>query len=284
MKRTVEKEQYFTSPELASQCIEFARGLLDFDSYNHIVEPSAGGGAFFERLPANRRIGLDIEPQHEEIERADFLRWEPPLFAGPILTIGNPPFGQRAAIAVKFLDHACRFSEAVAFILPRSFNKYTFQNRIDPYFHLLGSFNCDEFHSTDGEVVTVKTTFQVWRRQSTKRKQLELRSTHSDFDMLHCHLSRTTPERLAQIREDYPFTVPQVGANFSPRESSSVDRGSHWFIRPNVAGVRERFERMDFSFLKDMNTAHTSLSKRDIVLAYEKVVSDELRPSGQVHA
>jgi hypothetical protein len=42
-----------------------------------------------------------------------------------------------------------------------------------------------------------------------------------------------------------------------------------------VPGVRERFERLDFGFLDGMNTAHTSLSKKDIIAAYEKVVADE---------
>lgn len=271
MKRTVGREQYFTDPNLAARCIEHAGSLIAFEDYSHIIEPSAGDGAFFDLLPADRRIGVDIDPRHPDIRRADFLMWTPPVMAGPILTIGNPPFGQRAALAFDFLDRACRFSDTVAFILPRSFNKYTFQNRVDTNFHLIGSFDCEEFVRLDGERQSVRTVFQVWQRRDVERERIHHPDRHPDFEMRHGHLSRTSPERLAELRAAYSFTIAQVGARFRPRDVETVTKGSHWFIRPNVPGVRERFELLDFSFLDGMNTAHKSLSKRDIVCAYERV-------------
>lgn len=275
MKRTVRKEQYFTSPALAARCVEYAKELLDFSRFDYIVEPSAGAGAFFELLPTDRRMGIDLEPLGDSIVQADFLLWEPPLCNGPILTIGNPPFGQRAALAVAFLQHACRFSDAVAFILPRSFNKYTFQNRLHPNFHLVGSFLCEEFRTVEGGEVTINTVFQVWERRSCEREQVSLRSVHPDFEMRHCHLSRTSSETFEHVCDEYEFSIPQVGSNFSPRHPAELTKGSHWFVSPNVPGVRERFERLDFGFLDDMNTAHKSLSKKDIILAYELVVAEE---------
>lgn len=278
MKRTVEHEQFFTRGDLAERCVRFASELLDLDRFDHIVEPSAGAGAFFHRLPEERRIGLDIEPLAPGIQEADFLSWEPPSFSGPILTIGNPPFGQRAALAFEFLERACRYSDAVAFILPRSFNKYTFQNRVHSRFHLAGSFDCEEFHSAQGRRLEVRTVFQVWERRSTERPKVELRSTHAHFDMCHRHLSRTAPDDLARIRDEYEFAIAQVGASFAPREPDTLTKGSHWFISPNVPGVRARFGKLDFGFLDGMNTAHKSLSKKDIVMAYEKVLVDERSP------
>lgn len=275
MKRQVEMEQYFTAPDLAARCVEFAQKLLDWKLYEHIIEPSAGDGAFLRLLPEDRRIGLDIEPGDPEIARADYLRWTPPLMCGPLLTIGNPPFGQRAALAVAFLQKACQYSDAVAFILPRSFNKYTFQNRVDANFHLRGSLDCEDFLTTDGDKRTVKTVFQVWEQSDVPRLPVVLATSHADFEMKHCHLSRVTADGLAVLRSEYAFTIAQVGANFRPRDVDEVAKGSHWFIRPNVAGVRERFERLDFSFLDGMNTAHKSLSKKDIIRAYDEQVENE---------
>jgi hypothetical protein len=63
-----------------------------------------------------------------------------------------------------------------------------------------------------------------------------------------------------------------VGAAFRPRDSAEIDKGSWWFIQPKVGGVRERFELLDFTFVEGMNTAHQSLSKRDIIRAYQVVV------------
>lgn len=274
-KRTVVDEQIYTAPRLAARCMERVRDRVDLASFDVIVEPCAGAGAFFDLLPADRRVGIDIDPRSPGIERADFRTWEPPSACGPILTVGNPPFGQRGALAVEFLNRACGFSEVVAFILPRSFQKYTFQDRVHPSFHLVDAMECDEFVDTDGQPVRVNAVFQIWEKRATPRLADRPPAAHPDFDMCHRHLSRTTPEDLARIRQEFAFSIPQVGSSFSPRDPQKSTRGSHWFIKPNAPGVRERFEQLDFSFLDGMNTAHRSLSKRDIVRAYQAVVDAE---------
>lgn len=76
---------------------------------------------------------------------------------------------------------------------------------------------------------------------------------------------------LIKLRNEYDFTIPQVGT-FTLKDSDVVDRGSHWFIQPCSPVVREIFERLDFTFLAGMNTAHASLSKADIVQAYEQAL------------
>jgi hypothetical protein len=203
------------------------------------------------------------------IERGDFLTWDwLRLPIGRTLVIGNPPFGQRAALAFDFIERASIFADAIAFILPRSFNKWTFQNRFPSYFHLLLSQECEDFTIDDGKPHQVKTVFQVWERQRTTRPKIQVEASHPDFQMRHAHLSRTSPEMIKRLREEYAFSIPQVGANFKPRDSDTVDRGSHWFIQPNTDDVRTIFELLDFSFLDGKNTAHKSLSKADIIQAY----------------
>ncbi|MDQ1680098.1 MAG: hypothetical protein QOI42_957 [Frankiaceae bacterium] len=275
MKRAVDKEQFFTDRALAQRCVAFTADLLPLDSFAAIVEPSAGDGAFFDVLPPDRRVGLDIDPRADGIERADFLSWSPAV-EGPVLTIGNPPFGARGALAIAFLRHACSFSDAVAFVLPRSFNKYTFQDRVPDRFHLAGSFDCEEEFTIAGAAPrSVRTVFQVWQRRETERTRPRRAATHPDFDMRHCHLSRVSAAELESLRAAYPFAIAQVGSDFRPRPAATVVRGSHWFIRPAHAEVERRFARLDFGFLAGMNTAHTSLSKRDIVAAYQAVVDGE---------
>lgn len=267
MKRTVLTERYFTPPDLARRCVGLVAARFGLETFDLVVEPSAGEGAFFDLLPPSTRLGIDVDP-YPGLLRGDFLAWRPDGGRGRVLTVGNPPFGQRAALAVDFLDHACSFSDVVAFILPRSFNKYTFQDRVRRDFHLVDSFDCDEFVGPDGSPKRVRAVFQVWERRDHLREMVALPGSHPDFEMRHGHLSRLSEVELAGLRRDYEFTVPQVGMDFRPRPVDTVTRGSHWFIRPNVPGVRERFERLDFSFLDGMNTAHKSLSKRDIVAAY----------------
>jgi hypothetical protein len=275
VKRTVRGEAYWTGPDLAERCVEFAAGLLGLDRFALLVEPSAGRGAFLTLLPPDRRVALDLDPRHPEIRRGDFLSWSPPPRTGATLTIGNPPFGQRAALAMAFILRAAAYSDAFAFVLPRSFNKYTFQDRVPGDFHLVGSFDCDDFCAEDGRPKRVRAVFQVWERRAYPRPRLDPAAEHPHFAMRHRHLSRTSPAQLGEIRAAFDFAIAQVGVDFRPKDVQLVTRGSHWFIRPLVPGVRRRFDALDFGFLANMNTAHTSLSKRDIVRAYQAVLDAE---------
>lgn len=271
-KRSVTDEAYFTSPVLARTSIALVHEHFPLDTFELIVEPSAGDGAFLDALPVDRRVGIDINPRRSDLVERDFLRWFPDDPTQRILVIGNPPFGQRAALAIRFMAHAATFADVIAFILPRSFNKDTFQNRVPSDFHLVASRDCDDVFAIEGRDHHVRTVFQIWERRDEQRIPSTRNSEHPHFRMRHAHLSRVSADELARLRAEYEFTIPQVGAQFRPREVSVVDKGSHWFIQPLVPGVRDVFETLDFSFLANMNTAHTSLSKADIVQAYETAV------------
>ena len=274
MKRTVVNEAYFTSSQVAEQCVDFVDHTYALDSFDLIVEPSAGDGAFLRLLPEDKRIGLDIAPQEPHVVQTDFLDWLPG-HSGRILTVGNPPFGARASLAVKFIEHAAKYSEVIAFILPMSFNKYTFTNRVPLNFHLVDSMNISDVFSLDGNDVPVNTVFQIWQKRDVLRaKQIGARS-HPDFEMRHAHLSRVSPLQLQDLRQGYDFAIAQVGNNFAPRDTSELTKGSYWFIKAKCSDVQERFEALDFAFLDGMNLAHKSLSKADIIAAYETVVQSQ---------
>lgn len=52
---------------------------------------------------------------------------------------------------------------------------------------------------------------------------------------------------------------------------------SKWLLADSWhARHSKRCERLDFSFCENLNTAHTSLSKQDIVRAYQKVLDNEV--------
>ncbi len=291
MKRIVGKEQYFTPDDVARSCVERVDRLFAVSGFDRIIEPSAGDGAFLRHLPPTT-IAVDIEPQSESMVRADFVTWAPPPLPRPdarTLVIGNPPFGQRAALAMAFILHAAEFADVVAFILPMSFNKYTFQDRVPRNFHLVESTNLTVAYDVSAadvagpgtpdapRTITVNTVFQVWEKRPELRAVTPRVSVHPDFTMKHAHLAWTTEAQRQVLRDTHDFAIAQVGANFAPKDVDAVTKGSHWFVRGLVPGVREVFERLDFSHLAGMNTAHTSLSKRDIIEAYSRAL--ETRPS-----
>jgi len=275
MKRTVDKEQYFTPKEMAAQCLQLVDRHFKLADFDLIIEPSAGGGAFFSLLPQFTRLGIDIDPQIDGLIQTDFLSWRPQaLHTDKILVVGNPPFGQRAALAIDFIEHSCAFADVFAFILPRSFKKYTFQNRVPLNFHLVDFSSVDHFLDADGCPRKVNAVFQIWEKRGTPRTPVLPPDSHPDFEMRHAHLSRVKPAELDHLRTHFEFAIAQVGSQFTPRDVGDLRKGSYWFVRSNTTGVKERFEQLDFSFLDDMNTAHKSLSKRDIIHAYMVVTGE----------
>jgi hypothetical protein len=285
MKRIVETEAYYTSDSLANKCVDLLRTLEPIERFSYILEPSAGAGAFLRALPGVRIHAIDIEPRGAGIERSDFFWFEPPLFKPNILVIGNPPFGQRGALVMRFMDRAMEFASTVAFILPRSFKKHTFLNRVDRAFHLAAQIDCSDFVTPEGTPIEVRCVFQVWQRRHDLRPLVELPTTHPHFEMRHFHLSRTSPKSFAEAALNYDFAIAQVGANFIPKDIRGLTEGSQWFIKALAPGVLDVFRRLDFSFLDGLNTAHKSLSKRDIISAYItalKLWNRGRKPSGGV--
>ena len=265
-KREVVLDQFFTPPELVSKCVQELEQLVDLNSFDQILEPSAGSGRFLDCLPLHT-VGIDIEPQDSRVSRQDFFNWSCPL-STKLLVVGNPPFGQRGALAIRFIDHAMIFADTVAFILPRSFNKFTFQNRINQNFHLTHSSNHSGIFDYEGEEATVAVVFQVWQKSTQKRNLSKPPEAHPHFHMKHAHLSRTDSHKRTELCNFADLALPQVGAKFIPVDPTTVTKGSYWFIKLADGAMREAFDDLDFSFLEGMNTAHTSLAKADIVKAY----------------
>ena len=170
------KEQFYTTPKLASHCFNIFNKIssnlgINLDEYT-FLEPSAGSGAFFDLMPTDRRIGLDISPSakaSKDITKIDYFDWVPP--DTKIVVIGNPPFGLRGHLALKFINKSVAFADLIGFILPQLFNsdgKGASQKRISPYLRLAHTedLSGNSFLLPNGSLVNVRTIFQVWSRIS----------------------------------------------------------------------------------------------------------------------
>jgi len=274
-KRKVSLEQYFTTRDLAGKCVKVVSSHFPLDNFGLIFEPSAGDGVFLEFLPKSTQFAIDIDPKREDIIKSDFLQQNMHEGYSRVLTIGNPPFGQRGSLAMKFIKKAATFSDVIAFILPRSFQKDTFINSIPANFHPVDSFLCEDFRLPDNTPVKIKCVFQIWERRDKPRVINQRPTSHPDFALVHAHISRISPNHLSNLQDGSDLAIAQVGANFKPKSPMEVTAGSYWFVRCNADGARERFDKLDFSFLDNMNSSFKSLSKKDIVQAYQSVVDSE---------
>ena len=122
-------DQYFTKPEIVRHCLA---ALGDLDRYDLVVEPSAGNGVFLNKVTHKNKIGLDIDPQHEEVIQADWFEYNVPSRYERVLVVGNPPYGQYHKLSSAFIQRAMSFENVctIAFILPNVYRKHTRQRII----------------------------------------------------------------------------------------------------------------------------------------------------------
>ncbi len=171
--REIGLDQYNTLPTVAEYCWDSFQKFLKADgtilkNYK-IIEPSAGTGAFYNLLPKNKRIGIDVEKFNKEYIQQDFLTWSPNNTNDrPCVAIGNPPFGYRGWLALSFLNKASEFCEYVGFILPMSFQsdgKGSPKNRVKGMTLVHSeALSGDIFVEPNGEKIQVNTLWQIWKK------------------------------------------------------------------------------------------------------------------------
>ncbi len=171
--REVGLDQYNTLPKVAEYCWNSFQKFLKNDGASiknyKIVEPSAGTGSFYNLLPKNNRIGIDVEKFNKEYIQQDFLTWMPNnTDQRPCIAIGNPPFGYRGWLALAFLNRAAEFCDYVGFILPMSFQS---DGKGSPKNRVIGmtlvhseKLSGDLFVLPNGEHVQVNTLWQIWKK------------------------------------------------------------------------------------------------------------------------
>jgi hypothetical protein len=163
-----EKDQFFTDKETARYCydkaIEIIAPLCNLGDYT-FIEPSAGDGSFYNIMPTMQRIGVDIEPKCDGVVQSDFLKWTPDTTKN--ICIGNPPFGLRGHLALKFINHAAQFSDFVCFVLPQLFDsngKGSCKSRVKGMNLIHSEVIDSSFYYPGGKDVEVNCVFQVWSK------------------------------------------------------------------------------------------------------------------------
>ena len=277
-------DQFYTKPQIAVGCLADLAGVLpdlDLPQDPLFVEPAAGAGAFFLRLPPARRIGLDIAPACPEVQSQDFFGWEGPPSADRrgIVVVGNPPFGKRGRLALRFLRRAATFADTIAFIVPLNFRKFPVHRRIPPGYRwvLARSLPEDAFELPDGTPYLVRTEFQVWTRRPSPHRDRRLARPepirHPDFLIWQYNNTR---EALKVFREDFEFAIPCQGwQDYTRRETDpeACERHKQWMlIRPRTALARKRLlTGIDYGALARRNaTRIPGFRKGDLVREYTR--------------
>lgn len=82
---------------------------LELNRGNHYLEPAVGSGNLLKLIPNESVIVYDLYPDNNEIIPTDFLSVN--LEYNDYITIMNPPYGKQCSLAVKFFNHAAKYSK-----------------------------------------------------------------------------------------------------------------------------------------------------------------------------
>ncbi len=268
--------QYYTKPEIAKMCVT----NVDISRYDFIVEPSAGYGDFLRLLPESKAYGLDIDPKLDSIDRGNFFEYHFDNTSDKkVAVIGNPPFGKNSKLAVKFFEHAAKYADKIAFILPRTFRKATITNRINLNFWLEKEIVLPEnsfyIENLDGsrEDYDVPCVFQVWAKSDQSRPKISEPLTHPDFEFVN-RSSADIMIRRVGVQAGKVFD--KVGPDEQGQKTAS-----HYFIKLKESRARDVFKAMwnrEFKPSVDPNrmgfkydtSGNPSISKTELVKTYSK--------------
>jgi hypothetical protein len=272
-KRKNLKDQYYTRADIAKMCVEIIKNCVPNFKDHFWLEPSAGKGAFLDAAPSEvEKKGFDIEPRRTDIETADFLNWLPLSTIKPILVFGNPPFGKQASLARAFIRKACQFADIVAFILPRSFMKPSMYSAFPLSFRCLQTTELPlESFEINGQAYSVPCIFQIWKRGSEPRLVTPKIANQGFSYVKHTETHHIVMKRVGFCAGK--CSVPSE-ANPSPH--------SHYFLRLEdgyIPRIAEIIEKINYISFPNNTTGPRSLSKSEINLVLNGIVSNLLTPS-----
>lgn len=271
-------DKYYTKSCVAKECIETVNRKFHFDTvFDIILEPAAGNGSFSKLLPSffnGTVLAYDIAPEDDTIETQDFLQLSPEkikeLTTQRTLVISNVPFGKQSSLAKKFIRQSCRFAKVLAFILPRSFKKESFQKTFPLDWHcvLEEDLKKNSF-KVNGEDYDVPCVFQVWEQSKVNRE-------------IHKNI---IPSGYNFVKKEQPHDLIVRRVGFYAGKTHMVDatktfsKESHYFIKllsclDRAEEIVQRMNEHEWHF--DNHVGPRSIAKTELIPVLNDVIREVL--------
>ena len=256
-RRVTGKEQYYTPTETAIALVSELMYLVPDLANRTILEPAGGTGAFIEAaraVGATKFVAFDIEPKHIDVSPGDFLLQDLSL-AGAV-ALSNPPFGRNNSLSIPFFNRAAEHCHYIAFIVPRSWRKWSVTNRLNRNFHLVADHDLqldyvDAAGARLSERKRLATCFQIWERRSELRPLIAV----ADQGLI----TKTTPDSA-----DVALTIFGYGCGTVRTEFERKPNSTRMFLKLNHPDALASLQTADFArFFR--NTAYTeALSLQEV--------------------
>ena len=223
----IKNDKYYTSPKLAEYCVRKTKDSVGRENITEYVEPSAGSGVFLEYFD-KPYIAYDIEPDNDKIIKADWLMVDLDYKAGRCI-IGNPPFGNKNTLSVKFYKKSVQLCDYIAFILPIS----QFNNNQQMFeFDLIYSEDLGLQHYSDRDL---HCCFNIYKRPThgiNKKKDYTLKD-------VTIKENRRTGQQIDN--NDYDIGICSFGSGIIGRVPSYVGQyAKEFYFKINNGILREK--------------------------------------------
>jgi predicted RNA methylase len=268
LKRST-SDKYYTKPDVVNHCIELLKKKIKISNNDLVIEPSAGNGSFITGIKeiTNNFKFYDIEPDHLEIEKKDYLEVELELDSdssfSKIHVLGNPPFGRQSSLAIKFIKKSAEFADTIAFILPKSFKKDSMQKHFPLDYHLI----CQEDLPKKSFLVNdlefdVPCIFQIWVKKDIPRKLPDVVAAEG-FEFVKKNES-----------PDISFRRVGVNAGVIDTDYAAKSEQSHYFIKFHNIKLDKIITKLkNIKFTEDNTVGPKSISKQEIIKLYNQQLS-----------
>ena len=202
---------------------------------------------------------MDIEPEHYEIKKQDFLTFnfvELKEKYRKIHIIGNPPFGRQSSLAVKFIKYSSNFCDSISFILPKSFKKDSMKIKFPLNFHCIYEIDLLENSFTvNDKDYNVNCVFQIYVKKSFNRDVIiKMKPINYKF---------------VTKNENPDLSFRRVGV-YAGSVSKDINKSeqSHYFIKlddnSNLDEIIKKVEELTF-VEKNNTVGPKSISKQELI-------------------
>jgi hypothetical protein len=246
-------DKFYTKSDVAIICLKY----VNVNDYDLVIEPSAGNGSFFNNITHLQKIGIDIEPETENVLKMSWFEYSIPEMYSKVLIVGNPPFGIRNGLSKQFISHAVKFDnvQTIAFILPNVYHKHTMQKHIPKKFRLKSVYelpknsfisNNESYHVPCSFFIFDKSQGEDLRFNPDFYKETSdwTFSSKDDYDFFVMGASINTIKdvptknnRGYYIKVKNGYDVDKVKNNFMSikvKGNSSVNGGAYWITKPEL--------------------------------------------------
>ncbi len=273
-RNTIDK--YYTKSDVVNKCIDIIKNNISINKNDIIIEPSAGNGAFINKIKelSDNYYFYDIEPEHDDIIKKDFLTLDINninininINNNKIHIIGNPPFGRQSSIAIKFIKKSCSFASSISFILPKSFKKDSMKKYFSKNYHLVYEIDLSDIFNdslynpflVNNIEYNVPCVFQIWEYR-IKERIIPTNLEPIDF-------------KFVQQNESPDISFRRIGVN-AGTISKDINKNiqSHYFIKfTNNKDIDENLNKLkNIKFNNNNTVGPKSISKQELIKEYNK--------------